>query len=172
VNPTFASTNPSAVSKFAYQADAEIGISPAEGFRVGLEGLYASGNDLATEKDEGWNQLYPTAHKFLGFADIAGGRSNVASAVLHLKAAFEPLTIGVDAHYFSRPEAGPDDQDGAVGSEIDTNVLYAFGGGASLRGMYAIFLPNEDFWEPKSTSPDVAGDPLHYFELQFGYDFK
>jgi hypothetical protein len=59
-----------------------------------------------------------------------------------------------------------------MGGEIDTGLLYAIGGGASLRGMWGVFLPNETFWGPKSTSPDFAGDPLHFLEIQFGLDFK
>ncbi len=174
VSPTFADPDPEAVDHFAYQADAELGVSPAAGLRLALEGLYASGNDPTTpDKNEGYNELYPTAHKFLGFADIVGGRTNIASAVLHLKyAPVEPLSLMVDAHYFSRPQADASGEDGTMGSEIDTNVLYAFGAGASVRAMYALFLPNKGFWEPKATSADTAGDSLHYFELQFGYELK
>lgn len=174
VNPTFANPDPEALDKFAYQGDLELGISPAKGFRIAVEGLYASGNDLETaDKNEGWNELYPTGHKFLGFADVVGARTNVLSGVLHIQVSpAEPLKLSLDAHYFSRPEATAADQDGSMGSEFDLNALYAFGGGASVRGMYALFLPTEDYWEPQSTSPEVAGDPIHYFELQFGYDFK
>jgi hypothetical protein len=173
VNPTFAAPDPEALDKFAYQADAEVGINPAKSFRLGVEGLYASGNKSDTpDKDEGWNQLYPTAHKFLGWSDIAGGRSNIMSAVLHVQyAPIEPLKLSVDAHYFKRPEM-PAGKDGSMGSEIDTQVLYGFGGGAHLRGMYAVFLPKEEFWESATVSSEVAGEAMHYFELQFGYDFK
>ena len=173
VNPTFASPDPSARDKFAYQADAELGVAPAQGLRLAVEGLIASGDDPATtDKAEGWNQLYPTAHKFLGFADIVGGRTNIASAVLHLQySPVEPLKLSLDAHYFSRLET-PAGIDSSMGGEIDTNVLYAFGAGASVRGMYAIFLPNDDHWTSDGVDADVAGEPMHYFELQFGYDFK
>ena len=51
---------------------------------MSVEGIYASGNDPATEKHEGWDELYPTAHKFLGLADVftrAVKRTNVRSGV-------------------------------------------------------------------------------------------
>ena len=36
-----------------------------------MEGLYASGNDPTTRgKNEGWDELFPTAHKFLGLSDV------------------------------------------------------------------------------------------------------
>jgi hypothetical protein len=39
-------------------------------FRIGVEGLVASGDDLSTpDRDEGWNELYPTTHKWLGLMD-------------------------------------------------------------------------------------------------------
>src|SRR5690606_37083014 len=136
VNPTFEAPDPAAVDKLAYHADAELGLTPAAGFRLALEGLLASGDNLDTsDENEGYNPLYPTAHKFLGFADIVGDRTNVGSGVLHLSyAPTKPLTLTVDAHYFTRLKAGADGKDGSMGVEIDTNILYAFGGGASVRG--------------------------------------
>lgn len=173
VAASFAAPNPNPQKKFGYQLDAEVGVAPTDGVRIGLEGLIASGDDLSTTDDfEGYDELYPTAHKFLGWNDIIGGRTNVASAVLHLKIApAKPLTLSFDGHYFTRPQAGADGKDGSAGQELDTQVLYAIGGGAALRAMYGVFVPNEGFWEAKATSPDVAGDALHFFELQFGYNF-
>jgi hypothetical protein len=93
--------------------------------------------------------------------------------VLHLEYAIvDPLTIRVDGHFFARPQAGADDKDGTVGEEVDMNLAYAIGKGFSVRGLYGIFFPNEDFWETKVAEVDAAGDALHYFELQLGYDFK
>jgi hypothetical protein len=105
--------------------------------------------------------------------DVIGGRTNVSSAVLHLKVTpVEPLSLLVDGHYFARPERGADRKHGGAGGEIDANVVYAIGKGASLRGLYGVFLPNEDFWSKKSPDPANAGTPLHYVEVQFGYVFK
>lgn len=173
VNPTFADQDPEALDKFAYQADAKLGVSPAKGLRVALGGAYASGNKPDTpDKDEGWNQLYPTAHKWLGWMDIVGGRTNIMAGALHLAyAPIEPLKLSVDAFYFKRPEM-PSGREGSMGSEIDSQVLYALGGGASVRGMYGVFLPKKEHWESATVSAENAEKAMHYFEMQFGYDFK
>ncbi len=173
IAPTFLVPRPDTKSKTAYQLDGEIGVLPAAGFRVGLEGLVASGDDVNTlDEDEGYDELYPTSHKWLGLMDVMGPRTNVLSGVLHVKYAIEPVTFLLDGHYFARPKRGADHKHGAVGEEIDFNVAYAIGKGFSLRGLYGVFLPNEDFWTPKSPDKGAAGDPLHFFELQFGYELK
>ena len=174
VAPTFARPEPADVDRSAYQIDAEIGVMPVKGLRIGLEGLIASGDDLETlDKNEGYNELYPTAHKWLGLTDVLGPRTNLTSAVLHLKyQASEAWSLMADAHYFSQPETDASDTDGALGSEIDIWTDFAIGRGALFRALYGVFLPNETYWEPRATSADVAGNPIHYFELQFGIDFK
>jgi hypothetical protein len=174
VVPTFARPQPADLDRSAYQIDAEIGVSPVETFRAGIEGLIASGDDLETlDKNEGYNELYPTGHKWLGLTDVLVPRTNIMSAVLHLK--YQPAkswSFMVDAHYFTQPETDALDTDGALGSEIDAFFTYAIGGGADLKGLYGVFLPAEDYWLPRATSEDVAGNPIHYFELQLGIDFK
>jgi len=174
VAPNVMTPAPSNRSKFAGQIDAEIGVTPAKGLRVGLEGMYASGDDLSTpDEDEGYNELYPTTHKFLGLMDVIGPRTNIVSGVLHVTfAASDALKLALDAHYFSRPEANAAGKDGAVGTELNLNAAYAFGGGASLRGMYGVFLPDEEFWTSGAVAAAEAGESMHFFELQFGYDFK
>lgn len=174
VQPSFARPAPDARSKLGYQIDAELGVTPVPGFRVGVEGLIASGDDPTTpDEDEGYNELFPTAHKFLGLMDVIGPRTNIASAVLHLNvAALDPLLLALDLHHFSRLEPGADGKDGTVGQELNFNALYTIGAGASLRGLYGIFLPDEGFWETKAPDPDEAGDALHYVEVQFSYEFK
>jgi hypothetical protein len=173
VAPTFASPAPDARSRFAYQADGEVGLSFG-GFRVGLEGLIASGDDITTPtKDEGYNDLFPTGHKWLGLMDVLPQRTNVVSGVLHLK--YQPTKewlVMLDGHYFGRPKPGADGRDGGIGGEIDTGVGYTIGGGASVRGLYGVFVPTKAFWEPKSTSPEVADDPLHFVEVQLGLELK
>ena len=64
------------------------------------------------------------------------------------------------------------ERDGAIGEELDFWTVYSIGGGAELKGTYCVFLPTEKYWEPQATSKDVAGNPIHYFEVQFGIDFK
>jgi hypothetical protein len=165
---------PAKVDKTAFQANGEVGVSPVKGLRIGAGGFFASGDDGTTaDKNEGWNELYPTGHKWLGLADVAGPRSNIAGAHGGVKyGGLEYLVASVDAHYFTRLETDASGVDGAMGSELDFNLIHPIGKGAVLRTMYGVFLPSEDFWAPKSPDAAKAGDPIHFWEVQFGYDFK
>lgn len=91
------------------QADLELGytISTAAKFRVVAE-LFRAG--------ENYDQLYPTGHKWLGFADLFS-RRNISGFRLGFSAqALENLGIAVDYHDFRR---------------VDTAApAYKFGGGA------------------------------------------
>lgn len=148
---------------FAYHADAEVGMFFAEDkLRVSVHGAYASGDDPTTEINEGWNQLFPTAHKFLGLMDIIGARTNIGSGVLHLM--YKPttdLTFLVDGHLFWRPHT-PADVSAYTGAEMNANVIYKIGGGLKFRSMYALFLPDGDSYP--------STDPAHYVEIELRYD--
>ena len=145
-----------------------------------VEGLIASGDDpTTTDKNEGWNELYPTAHKFLGLADVfhQGGqkRTNVASGVLHLtlKPTAE-VSIQLDGHLFTRLKgmtaAGKDG--GFAGAEVDTGIGYALGKGLSLKALYALFVPGKDFYPQGPTAMTADEKLAHYLELELRYDLK
>jgi hypothetical protein len=162
----------------AYQLDAEIGVTPVDMLRLSLEGMLASGDDPTTaDKNEGWNELYPTAHKFLGLADIfhQGGqkRTNVGSGVLHvtIKPTAE-LTLQLDGHIFTRmqPMAPMAKDGGFAGAEVDTGIAYALGKGLNLRALYAVFVPNKDFYPQGNVAADEK--LAHYVELELRYDLK
>lgn len=173
------------VDVIAYHGDLELGLSFAEEkLRVSLEGLYASGNDPTTAgKNEGWDELFPTAHKFLGLSDVfvQGGqkRTNVASGVLHVTVApSKVLTFNVDSHIFARPEwisyvnkvKGPD---GLAGGEVDVSAVAVLAKGLKVRALYGVFLPNEHVYsDVLPNKPELAKgvDPAHYFELELRYD--
>ena len=162
----------------AYQADLELGVSAlGDKLRLGLEGIYASGDDPDSKgKNEGWDELYPTAHKWLGLADVfnQGGikRTNVASGVLHVTAkATQDLTFQADGHLFSRVEkvAG---QDGFAGSEVDVGIAYQLAKGLKVRGLYAVFMPDSDFYPVSTMAAPLSGeaDPIHFGEVELRYD--
>lgn len=157
-----AGTPPDNPTVLAYQADAEVGAHAlADRLRIALEGEYASGDDPGTRRIEGWDQLYPTAHKWLGLADIIGGRTNVGSVVAHVQ--LHPVTqvaLSVDGHVFFRPEGTR----GYVGSEIDTGAAWHIGHGLVFRGMYALFIPDASAYPS-----DV---PAHYLEVELRYDLN
>lgn len=168
---------PDGQSVFAFQIDAEAGVSLMENkLRVGLEGLYASGNDPSSaDKHEGWNQLFPTAHKFMGLMDIIGARTNIASGVLHLSA--QPtadIKVLVDAHMFSRPQdtANMADNSGYAGTILNAGLVYALGTGLNVRGLYGLFLPSDNNNATANIAADVNLDPAHYVEVELRYDLK
>ncbi|MEM1414861.1 MAG: alginate export family protein [Myxococcota bacterium] len=130
-----------------------------------MEGLLASGDDDPTDADQrAWNQLFPTAHKFLGVADIIGARSNVASVVAHGKLRFaDHFHLLVDVHAFFRPEptATSAGTTGYTGAEIDASLRWRVAGGLFAWASYALFLPDDDFY--------VSDGVAHFAELWFGY---
>lgn len=157
-----------AVKVFAYHVDAEVGVKPMKGLRLSLEGLYASGDDPDTETVEGWDHLYPTAHKFLGLMDVTGARANMASGVLHVAyTGLKPIILKLDGHVFIRPQTA-DGVKAYEGTELDLNVIYLLGKGLKLRVMYAVFIPGSDHF---FVNDEAVTDPAHYVEAQFGFNF-
>ncbi len=156
-------------SVFGEQFEGEVGASfiGDNRLRLALGGFFASGDDPVTaDKDEGWNQLFPTAHKFLGLMDVVGGRTNVFGAMLRVRAKLtDQLTATLDAHEFHRPqdtaiEAGRLGLEaGRLGLEVDAGLAYRIGQGLTVRGLYGLFLTAEDF----------SDEDFHFaeFELKF-----
>lgn len=160
-------------SILAFQGDVELGLHLADDhLRLAVEGLYASGDDPMTSDVEGWNQLFPTAHKWLGFADIIGGRSNVASGALHVLAkASDRLTLRLDVHAFLRPQSGVNpatggDRDGYAGTEADLGLAYGLGNGLALRTNYSLFLPNGS---TDGSKLYPTSHTAHFFELELKF---
>ncbi len=151
------------LNKFAYQGDLEIGVSPVKGLRIALNGAFASGDgDPLDGQDQAYDELYPTTHKWMGLMDIIGVRSNIATGVLKLSYAAPSGTVFmVDGHVFARPETTAESN--LSGFEVDAQILQKLGKFAHVRGLYGIFLPQEDMY-----GSVVAA---HYVELQAGVKF-
>lgn len=150
---------PASDSVLAAQIDGDVMFAVAAPTRIGAGAFYATGDDPTTGRDTAWNQLYPTAHKFLGFMDIIGPRTNVAGVSLKGRHAFAPaLGLGVDGHVFFRPEtaAGVDTY---TGFETDVWLGWKIGGGLGLRGQYSLFAASAD-------GPFASDAVAHYVELQ------
>jgi len=153
-------------SVFAYNVEGELGVKFAPGFRAAGYGAYASGEN-GSGKLNNWDELYPTTHMFFGLMDIIGIRSNIADAALRLSYA-SPATMvfRLDVHNFFRPQdanaVAMGKQNGYVGSEANLNVIHKLGKGLTLRGLYGVFVPNEDIYPSDSTA--------HYVELEMRYD--
>lgn len=152
---------------FAYQADGEFGYSFTPRFRLALNGIIASGDDPTTADGEGWHELYPTGHKFLGLMDVIGPRTNVGSGVLKASAGItESLKFLLDAHIFARLEDGGLGQVGTdkfAGYELNTQLVQKLGAPAHVRGLYGVFIPNAGHY--------ASNDPAHYVEIEAGLIF-
>ena len=164
-------SQPGDVSVFAYQADGELGLNLLESkLRFAGEGYFASGNDpKTTKKNEAWDQLYPTAHKWLGYMDIIGARTNIAGGALHASyAVTSDWKLGADARFFTRPEnaagavMGTVINSGYAATEIDLGLSYLVAKGLVVRGAYDVFLPNKDRYG--------TTDAVHFVETELRYD--
>ncbi|MCP4447563.1 MAG: alginate export family protein [Myxococcales bacterium] len=151
------------LEQLAFQGDAEVGTKLGKS-RVAAAGWFASGDDPTTTKNEAWDQLYPTAHKFMGLADIAGGRSNIMGGAARVRHKLDGLELGADASFFLRPETA-DGVDAYTGMEIDAWALKNLGKGLGLRGGYSIFVPNE-------TGGFGTDELAHYVEVQLAFALK
>lgn len=156
------------VGKSAYQIDGDFGLTFGPKIRVALGGAIASGDDPdTTDKNEAWDELYPTTHKWLGLMDVIGFRTNIASGNLKIKVPLGSSTVAqVHAHVFTVLEPGAlgyvGDEDFA-GYEVDAMVDQKIGEWAYAHALYGVFLPNEEHY--------ASGDPAQYVEVQAGLKF-
>jgi len=149
----------------AGHVDGEVGVNLLDDrLRFGVQGFFASGDDPTTDEFEGYQQLFPTGHAFLGLTDVMGARSNAAGGSVNVMGKPLPqLRLSLDWHVFVRPEAGVFDN--YAGTEGDLNVLWLPGSGFRIRAMYGVFIPNAGLFGP---SPD----PVHYVEVELGYELN
>lgn len=161
---------PAVVQALAYQVDGEVGYSFTPKFRLGLNGVVASGDNPDTPENEAWHQLYPTGHKFLGLMDVIGDRTNVASAVLKASLGVtDSLKAVLDAHLFARLQNGGLGQVAAPattkfsGYEFDAQLIQKLGAPGYVRGLYGLFIPNSGHF--------VSNELAHYVEVEGGITF-
>lgn len=159
-------TTAAAVETLAGQVEGEFGLNVGKG-RIGLGGFYATGNDPTSTTNEAYNELFPTTHKFLGWMDVIGFRTNVTGGMLKLGYKLtDALTADVHGHLFARPQAGGlgrTGPDSFAGGEVDIQLNQKIGKYMSVRPMYGLFIPNAEHY--------ASGDLVHYFELQGGITF-
>ncbi len=153
---------------FAYQADGEVGLTFGSRTHLSLGGVIASGDNPDTgDTNEGWNQLFPTGHKFLGLMDVIGARTNVLSGNVKVSQSLtDSLSAKVDGHVFARVEAGGAGNvagPGFAGTEVDAQLMQNIGKYVQIRGLYGLFIPASGHY----ASDDLA----HYCEVQAGFDY-
>jgi len=138
-------------NSFAFQALAELGYKLELEFnpRLSVEGFVSS-------KD--YNQLFPTAHKFLGWADLFG-RRNISGAIVNLSAApVSDFTVGLSAFQFLRTDSsapayalngtsayglGTETNSADLGRELDLWLEYKVSDQATLSMAYCYYMVGE-----------------------------
>lgn len=151
----------------AYQVLTEVGARPVAALRVAAGGALASGDDPSTAFYEGYDDLYATGHKFLGFTDVIGPRLNVLSGYLSfavsLTKSLEAIAVG---HLFGRPSPGGLGRVGPeafAGTEVDLQLTQRLGKYVALRAVYCWFDANAGHY--------ASGDVAQFFETQAGLTF-
>jgi hypothetical protein len=135
----------------AWQVDAEAGLNfAADKVRVGIEGFRASGDNLETKDvDEGWAQLYPTAHRWLGHMDVIPARTDVQGAVLHVSGKPHVRhSVFADVHGFFHVQE-PKEASSFRGLEVDVGAAQTLGRGLTLRQEFGAFQPSTDAQDDK-----------------------
>lgn len=129
------------------QFDMEIGYTFSSiKTRVALEGFYAT---------EEYDQLFPTAHKWLGFADQFS-RRNIQGYSVHLKNSLvKKWDFALSYHVFRRYKGdhsayrfngqalGVNGSSKDIGSEIDLTVAYSFSPSLKLQAGYSMVDPGK-----------------------------
>lgn len=145
-------------SSMAHQFDADVTFHAIDRkLRLTVGGFRASGDDPETTEQEGWFQLYPTGHRWLGLMDVFTQRTNLQGAVLRIASTpVDGLSLGADTHLFFADRVA-DGQDRFQATEIDVFAKYLIGRGVSLGATWGILLPAEDYGD----------ETLHFAELEF-----
>ncbi len=155
----------------AYQADLEVGLNVVpDRLRIAAEGVLASGDDPTSKKNEGWDELYPTAHKWLGLSDAFAQngikRANVASGVFHATSTLLPgLVLQADGHLFARLEDAGASEKGIAAVEVDVGLTHVLTKGLKLHGLYALFLPSDKGYPGRGNA-----DAAQFGEIELRYD--
>lgn len=126
-----------------------------------------------------YDQFYPTAHKWLGHADLFG-RRNISGFVGHVSVPWQDFTFKLDYHMFSRVDKDytPYKLNGtsgwgtasvtenlAVGSEADLQIGYKFSSAMNWNLGYASFTPG-DYMKAQGTAPHFSkAVNLMYLEM-------
>lgn len=149
----------------AWFIDSELGVMAYEpnAVRLFVGFSHATGDDPETaDTDEGYFQFYPTAHKWLGFMDIIGPRTNIQEVRGGLGLRAGSFNVRESVHYFRRLEPEAE----TVGLEFDTTVSTKLTDELALGVGHGLFLPSEG----ASTNGDAEG-AANWFYVQMNAAF-
>ncbi len=160
----------------AMMVASQAGWRPATATRLYVGIDYGSGDDSTAGKAGTFHQLYPTAHAFLGFADVHG-RQNVVDLSWGGSAVVRRATVMADVHNFWRASSkdGLYGADGAqaraagsglsarVGTEVDLTVRYPVRVDMPLQAGYSLYLPG------RYLEQSGRWETLHFGYVQVGW---
>lgn len=146
--------------------------------RIGGEFVTASGDDgTDADKNEGWNDLYPTNHPLYGVSDVtetklsgvgAGTGTGSGLTAWSINASAKPLAgLKLLAEYWNF-EATEDDATGgedAIGTEINIQAWYKVRENVNLHAYYARFTPDDAL--TGGGSDDEADNVTLQMEVKF-----
>ena len=149
----------------AWHGVAEVGVQPTSAWpRLALQAAYATGDDPDTADDEAWQTPFSTAHRWLGWTDIVGPRSNIQALSGHVS--YRPLAallLSTDVHHFTRP-VGPEGSSAAFGTEVNVGAGYTLARGLIVRAAYGAFVPSSESFADDD-------DLRHFGELELRLTF-
>lgn len=123
----------------AFFADLEVGYS-VDLFRGFVAASIAPGDDPETDTIEGYQEMYPTGHAFLGYMDLIGPRTNILEYRGGAELNFDAIRAELAAHYFQQfePVASP------LGTELNLKVFADATEGLSIGAGGGLFIPARD----------------------------
>ena len=165
-----AGSNDVAAWMFASDLTATWGGPHTPSLTLGLDMSSGTGAG-ATPQTGTWDQLYPLAHAFLGFADALGRRNAIEERVVVQWSATPTARLRASVHAFQRASAddGIYDATGAVlrasvpnaardiGGEADLTAIWRIGRHLRLDGGIARFTPGDFFSATGAAQPYTWG---------------
>jgi hypothetical protein len=144
-------------SEFGFALPLDVPIRLVAGFSI------ATGDDPGTDRIEAYNQLYPTAHRWLGRMDVIGPRSNVRE----IRAGFSANLWGFDLHHRTHDFTRIEPTTERVGLELNTWVDRVLTPGLAMSLGHGLFAPDEGMTRNDAEPTGVA----HWAYLQMTASF-
>lgn len=138
--------NSSGRAKRAFLASLQIAFTPRPAYKIELGNDYLSGDKQGSSRDEAFDPLYGTHHKFYGYMDyfyVGNGHGNKGLNDLFLKINWsqKSWTLSVDGHRFSAAAAILNEEGTAetryLGTELDWTFSYNLAEAVNLKGGYS-----------------------------------
>jgi len=160
------------IAAWMVQAEARYKVNPDMNLCLAAGADITSGDDPDTnDKNEAWNELYPTAHKFRGFMDFFTGTQQAGLMDIYLRGKIAPsenTLARLDFHIFNTMQDYASAVDGkntkSVGNELDLTLTCNAVSSSKINFGYSVFMPSEDWL-------GTGADNANWFYLQWLTNF-